>query len=240
MVAVSTIGHDPTRVAVSGYTKGSLLVANAAGNLTPLAVGPDTDVVTAKSVASLGVEWDPASGGGGGGTPVDFDAARFGLAALTFPPEVATGSGAPLNAGVFVVEPLFVAAGVPLNRPGIWVVTEGSGGATGINQMGIFDITGHLLAVTSDMTSVLSASGEVYAEGIFTVTVTPNISSPVLLGIVTHFGSRPVVGATGGTPNLPKMLNVSPGGFLTGVTTLADFDPNTLNHNNGGYVMGLR
>lgn len=240
MVAVGTTGHDPTRVAVGGYSKGVILAANAAGNLQPHAAGSAATVLTSDpSGDPLGVDWQ-ASGGGGGSTPVDFNASRFGLVALSFPPEVAVGSGAPLNPGVFVVEPLFVPAGVPLNHPGVWVVTEAAGGATGINQMGIFDITGHLLAITSDMTSVLSASGEVYVEGTFTVTVTPNISSPVLLGIVTHFGSHPIIGATGGTPNLPKILNVSPGGFLQNISVLADFDPSTLQHNNGGYVMGLR
>lgn len=58
-------GGDPSKVDVSGYIKGDVLAANAAGTLRPVAVGPDNDVLTADSVAAEGVDWQLGGGGGG-------------------------------------------------------------------------------------------------------------------------------------------------------------------------------
>lgn len=54
---------DPSKVNVSGYNKGDLLAANAGGLLTALPVGPNTEVLTADAVASLGVDYQAPSGG---------------------------------------------------------------------------------------------------------------------------------------------------------------------------------
>lgn len=65
MVAVGYTGGDPNKVSTGGYTKGAVLVANSTGTLTPLAVGPDADVLTANSLANTqGVDWEVSSGGG--------------------------------------------------------------------------------------------------------------------------------------------------------------------------------
>jgi hypothetical protein len=58
-------GGDPSKVDVSGYAKGDLLAADATGTLQPVAVGPDSDVLTADSAASVGVDWQLGGGGGG-------------------------------------------------------------------------------------------------------------------------------------------------------------------------------
>ena len=68
MVAIISIGGDPNKLNVGGYTKGDVLAADVSGHLQPVAVGPNADVLTADSVAAEGVDWQPG-GGGGGGTP---------------------------------------------------------------------------------------------------------------------------------------------------------------------------
>jgi hypothetical protein len=66
MAAIGYTGGDPSKLDVSGYVKGDVVAANASGVLTPVPVGPDTDVLTADSVAPEGVDWQAGSGGGGG------------------------------------------------------------------------------------------------------------------------------------------------------------------------------
>jgi hypothetical protein len=68
MAAVLYTGGDPNKLDVAGYVKGEVVAADASGVLTPLLVGPNGDVLTANSIATLGVDWE-AGGGGGGGTP---------------------------------------------------------------------------------------------------------------------------------------------------------------------------
>lgn len=58
-------GGDPSKVDVSGYTKGDVLAADTTGTLQPVTVGPDGDVLTADSIATEGVDWQPGGGGGG-------------------------------------------------------------------------------------------------------------------------------------------------------------------------------
>jgi hypothetical protein len=66
MGATIYIGGDPSKVDVGGYTKGDVLAANAAGNLTAVPVGTNTEVLTADSADAEGVDW---AAGGAGGTP---------------------------------------------------------------------------------------------------------------------------------------------------------------------------
>jgi hypothetical protein len=66
---VAAIGYtsgDPRKLDRSGYTKGDVVAADAAGNLAPVSVGIDTEVLTADSTEPEGVDWEPASGGGTG------------------------------------------------------------------------------------------------------------------------------------------------------------------------------
>jgi hypothetical protein len=58
-------GGDPSKVDVSGYTKGDVLAADTTGTLQPVTVGPDGDVLTADSISADGVDWQPGGGGGG-------------------------------------------------------------------------------------------------------------------------------------------------------------------------------
>ena len=55
----------------AGYTKGDFLIATAAGTLVKLAVGSNTQVLTADAGEASGVKWE-AAGGGGSGTDVTF------------------------------------------------------------------------------------------------------------------------------------------------------------------------
>lgn len=67
MTAVGYTGGDPRKLNSTGYTKGDVLAANAAGALTAIPVGPDGDALTAESADPEGVDW--ITGGGGGGVP---------------------------------------------------------------------------------------------------------------------------------------------------------------------------
>lgn len=69
MGAVGFTSGDPRKLNRTGYTKGDVVAANAAGELTGVAVGADTEVLTADSTEPVGVDWEPGGGGGGGGTP---------------------------------------------------------------------------------------------------------------------------------------------------------------------------
>lgn len=62
MGAVIYIDGDPSKVDVGGYTKGDVLAANAAGNLTPVPVGTNTEVLTADSADAEGVDWAAGAG----------------------------------------------------------------------------------------------------------------------------------------------------------------------------------
>lgn len=68
MGAVGFTSGDPRKLNRAGYVKGDVVAANAAGELTGVAVGADTEVLTADSTEVTGVDWEPG-GGGGGGTP---------------------------------------------------------------------------------------------------------------------------------------------------------------------------
>ena len=65
MTATIFAGGDPSKVDVSGYTKGDVLAADTTGTLQALPVGPDGDVLTADSIGADGVDWQPGGGGGG-------------------------------------------------------------------------------------------------------------------------------------------------------------------------------
>jgi hypothetical protein len=67
--AVGFTSGDPRKLDRSGYSKGDVLAADAAGDLTPVPVGADTEVLTADSTDPEGVDWQPGGGGGGAGTP---------------------------------------------------------------------------------------------------------------------------------------------------------------------------
>jgi hypothetical protein len=72
VVAVGATGYtsgDPRKLNKSGYAKGDVVAADAAGDLTPIPVGADTEVLTADSTDAEGVDWQAGGGGGGGGTP---------------------------------------------------------------------------------------------------------------------------------------------------------------------------
>jgi hypothetical protein len=69
VAAVGFTSGDPRKLNKSGYSKGDVVAANAAGDLTPIPVGADTEVLTADASDAEGVDWEPGGGGGGGGTP---------------------------------------------------------------------------------------------------------------------------------------------------------------------------
>jgi hypothetical protein len=65
MAAVGFTSGDPRKVSKSGYAKGDVLAANASGDLTPVPVGADTEVLTVDSADAEGVDWEPTAGGAG-------------------------------------------------------------------------------------------------------------------------------------------------------------------------------
>lgn len=69
MGAVGFTSGDPRKLNRTGYSKGDVVAADAAGALTAIPVGADTEVLTADSTDPEGVDWAPGGGGGGGGTP---------------------------------------------------------------------------------------------------------------------------------------------------------------------------
>lgn len=70
MAAEMFTGGDPGKLNATGYTKGQVVAANAAGRLTALPIDVDGKVLTLDSPAVLGVDWQPGGGGGGGVTSV--------------------------------------------------------------------------------------------------------------------------------------------------------------------------
>lgn len=218
-------------------TKGDLLAATASATIARLGIGSDTQVLTADSTQTTGMKWATA---GGGSTPIDFNAARLGLAYITWPPELAIQSGgAGLSAGTFVTEEIYLNGSTPLTQLGCWLVTEGVT-ASGANELAIFTIAGVLVDKTADMSTQFATSGG--GINIFGTllggTQTP-AAGRYIVSAVCHFsGTNPKIAATGGLPNVPQFQGVSPGGYLTGQTaTPASFTPTTLNANNGGYLL---
>lgn len=218
-------------------TKGDLLAATASATIARLGVGSDTQVLTADSTQTTGMRWATA---GGGSAPIDFNAARLGLAYITWPPELAIQSGgAGLSAGTFVTEEIYLNGSTPLTQLGCWLVTEGVT-ASGANELAIFTIAGVLVDKTADMSTQFATSGggiNIYGT-LLGGTQTP-AAGRYIVSAVCHFsGTNPKIAATGGLPNVPQFQGVSPGGYLTGQTaTPASFTPTTLNANNGGYLL---
>ena len=66
MTATIFAGGDPNKVNRSGYSKGQILAANAAGTLAALPIDTDGKVLTLDSPVTLGVDWQAGGGGGGG------------------------------------------------------------------------------------------------------------------------------------------------------------------------------
>jgi hypothetical protein len=63
VTAYIVVDSDPSKVDVAGYTFGDVLAADATGTLQPVAIGTDTDVLTADSTEAESVEWAPAGAG---------------------------------------------------------------------------------------------------------------------------------------------------------------------------------
>lgn len=216
-------------------TKGDLIAATGSAVPARLGVGSNGAVLTADSSQTTGLKW----ASGSGSPQLDPRAARLGLVAMSFDPEVCVGSGAPLNAGVFVVEPVYL-FGTALTALGCWLVTEGIT-ATGVNKMSVYSVAGGtatLVDSTVDMSTPFTAAGQTHINGNLAAgayTPTPGI---YLFSILTNCSTHPIVGGTGGLPNVPVIDNESAGGFLTGLSAPpASFSLSSLNANNGGYFM---
>ena len=69
MSAQMFAGGDPSKVNVSGYTKGDLLAANAGGLLQAFPIGVNAEVLTVDTAQTQSLDYKP---GGGGGIPVPF------------------------------------------------------------------------------------------------------------------------------------------------------------------------
>lgn len=62
MSATLYIGGDPDKVDVSGYVKGDILAANAAGTLTAFPIGANTEVLTVDPADPESIDWQPSGG----------------------------------------------------------------------------------------------------------------------------------------------------------------------------------
>lgn len=58
MTATGYFAGDPTKLDNSGYVKGDIIAADASGDLQPVTVGPDSEILTAKASAPEGVDWE--------------------------------------------------------------------------------------------------------------------------------------------------------------------------------------
>lgn len=58
MTATGYLAGDPLKLDNSGYAKGDIIAADASGDLQPVTVGPDSDILTADSASAEGIDWE--------------------------------------------------------------------------------------------------------------------------------------------------------------------------------------
>lgn len=78
MAATIFAGGDPSKVDVSGYSKGDLLAADATGTLQPVAIGSNAEALTVDTTQPEDIDWVP-----GGGAPVTSVFGRNGAVVAT-------------------------------------------------------------------------------------------------------------------------------------------------------------
>lgn len=188
MSATIFIGGDPSKLDATGYTFGDIIAADVAGDLQPVAVGPDGDVLTADSVALEGVDWQPG-GGGGGGTP-----SNTVVTETTFGQASNAGAATAYSRGDHT-------HGTPTSpavpAPGGSVVTEqsfGQGSAAGVSAA--YSRTDHTHGTPAAPT-VPTASGTVSAETTYGIASAAGAAATFSRGDHTH--GSPSLGVTSTT-----------------------------------------
>lgn len=183
----------------------------------------------------------------GAGTPaVDPSAAALGLAAHTFPPQLASNFFA-LNSGTFVAN-LVQLPGTSVSKMGIALKSAGvtSGG---VNVMGLYRLAAANNAVLVDSTVDMTAAFA-GAAGHITGNLSAGAQTPAAgayyLATLTHFTTAPNVATTAdvsapfGTAGLPPINGRYSTVFIAAQAALpASFDPTAASLNSVDYYMTI-
>lgn len=128
--------------------------------------------------------------------PRDQHAAKLGLTAEPFPVEAVSDVGLGLTSG-FLILALVRPGPVTISNLGVWLGTAGSG-PTGVSSMALFSEAGAQLAVTGDMTTALSSSGNngTYVEAAVGTPYTAVDGASYYIGILCQMSSNPLIAGT--------------------------------------------
>lgn len=152
----------------------------------------------------------------------DQHARRIGLIAEPFPIEVVDSMlGASSD---FLILALVRPGAATVTNLGVWMGTAGSG-PSGVNAMALFDASGNQLAVTGDMSTLLSTSGNsnTYVEAALSSSYDTADATNYYVGILCHMSTVPNIGGSyqgGSIPAFPTIKGHRPMLLVSGQTTM--------------------
>jgi hypothetical protein len=235
----ATQGND-TRVTGALQTsvataKGDVFAATGAGTVVRVAVGSNTQVLTADSSQAAGVKWSAPTGSG----PV-FPLSGYGLLTATDDPMLFQNISSLTNTTVFGAR-CWVPANTALSHLAAAVVVGGTYSSSAVpNQLAIYDDTGARLQITADDNTLWTTAGWA-SRAITTVAAQSTGRFVYILYILGGFSGVSVPYALGANDANASWLSlgVSNAGnkrafYLNGQSTMpASFDPTTVGTTTG-------
>jgi hypothetical protein len=164
------------------------------------------------------------------GTPsqTDREALMLGLAAQPFPPHAVNHVDLGATSGILIA--MLIRPGIrTINNLGLWLGTAGIT-PNGVNAMALFDETATQLAITGDMSTALSSSGNngTYVEAAVGTPVTTAEATDYYVTLLCHMATPPLIAGafTPSVPNLPAIKGHRAGVEVSGQATIpASFNP---------------
>lgn len=220
-VTTTTIGAVPTSLVT---TKGDILAASGASTPVRLAVGADTQVLTADSAQASGVKW--AASGGGSAVPISY-IAPTGASFETLP-RYALGAATYIEAltGQLLLAAVQLPAGFVVGKIGFRTAQAGLSGPTHW-WFGLYDSARVQLALTADKTTTAWAANTLTTLPIATTaagaatTFTTTYTGLYYLGIMVTDSAMPRLASSvaQGTP----VIDMAPA--LCGISDIAQVTP---------------